>query len=553
VALDPQFVGTMQAVAGAVALLFLWIGYKNYDKSGSWNFIVFMLGVFLWATGLAAENFAAGFELSFLAYRTALLGAELAAIGWLLLAIDITERGTITRRLLTALGGWFVVMQLLIWTNPAQFVFGPGTALDGVLLRPEPNLGFWIHGGVSYLFAVVSIGLLAGDAILSTGAKRTQSAFLALAGVPILVSNFVTVTGVVRHDLSPFGFLVSAFVFAVVLYRGQFLDIVPVARRAAIEEMTDAVVTLDKNNCVIDCNGAARRLFDVDDDWFGLQVQAFFNQFGPAIDQHLNEGVDNERELSATVDGEQRHFTLTISPIGDDIERGRVLVFHDITDQKRRERELEHKNEFLDEFASVVSHDVATPLGVIENKARLVELTGDTSHAEDIYDATAQVRELIDELEQLAREGKRVGETESLEFEAVVQEAWRTVESSSGSLTVESTATIEADRDRLRQLLENLLGNAVEHGAGETERVSISAGVFSDGFYVADDGPGIAESDADSVFKRGYTTGGDHTGLGLAIVRRIVDGHDWAIDATESEAGGARFEITGVAVPDEQS
>ncbi|WP_121823604.1 histidine kinase N-terminal 7TM domain-containing protein [Halostella salina] len=547
-ALDPYFVGTIQAVAGAVALLFVWIGYRNRDKSGSWSFVVFTLGVFLWATGLAGDNFTAGFGPSFLAYRTALLGVELAAIGWLLLAMEITGRGTLTGRLLAVLGGWLVVMQLLIWTNPAQFVFGSGTALDDVLLRPEPNLGFWLHGGVSYLLAVVSIGLLAGDALLSTGARRTQNALLALAAVPIIVSNLVTVADIVRYDLSPFGFLVSAFVFAVVLYRGQFLDIVPVARRTAMEQMTDAVVTLDEDNRVIDCNGTARRLFDVGDDWFGLAVRAFFDPLGPAIDQHLEDSADNERELSATVDGEKRHFTLTISPIGDDFERGRVLVLHDITAQKRRERELERKNEFLDEFASVVSHDVATPLGVVENKARLIEMTGDTSHAEDIYDATTRVQSLIDQLEELARQGKRVGDVEAVEFEAVVREAWRTVESPSGSLTVESTATIEADRDRLRQLLENLLSNAVEHGAGETEPVSITAGVLSNGFYVADDGPGIPESDADAAFERGFTTGSDTTGLGLAIVRRIVDGHGWVVEMTESEDGGARFEITGVSV-----
>jgi len=553
VTLDPQFVGTMQAVAGAVALLFLWIGYRNHDKSGSWNFIVFTLGVFLWAAGLAADNFTAGFELSFLAYRTALLGVELAAIGWLLLAIDITERGTITRRLLATLGGWFVVMQFLIWTNPAQLVFGPGTALDGVLLRPELNPGFWIHGGVSYLFAVVSIGLLAGDAILSTGAKRTQSALLALAGVPIVVANLVTVADIVRQDLSPFGFLVSAFVFAVVLYRGQFLDIVPVARRTAMEQMDDAVVTLDEQDRVIDCNSTARRLFDVGDDWFGSPARAFFGPLGPAIDQHLGANGDTERELSATVNGEQRQFTLTMSSIEDHIEHGRVLVLHDITAQKRRERELERKNEFLDEFASVVSHDVATPLGIVENKAHLIEMTGDTSHAEDIYDATAQVQKLIDELETLAREGKRVGEMEAVEFGAVVREAWQTVEPPDSSLTVSSTGTIEADRDRLRQLLENLLRNSVEHGSKEDGSVSVTAGMLPDGFYVADDGPGIPESDADSVFEQGYTTGSDNTGLGLAIVHRIVNGHGWVVDVTESEAGGARFEITGVAVPDEQS
>jgi signal transduction histidine kinase len=73
-----------------------------------------------------------------------------------------------------------------------------------------------------------------------------------------------------------------------------------------------------------------------------------------------------------------------------------------------------------------------------------------------------------------------------------------------------------------------------------------------DGFYVADDGPGIPEDERESVFEGGYSTSDDGTGLGLAIVRSIAEAHDWTVTVTESEAGGARFEIrTGT--PEEES
>jgi len=91
------------------------------------------------------------------------------------------------------------------------------------------------------------------------------------------------------------------------------------------------------------------------------------------------------------------------------------------------------------------------------------------------------------------------------------------------------------------------LRNARDHGAppsaSERQGVSVTVGTLPEGFYVADDGPGIPDSERDAVFEQGYSTSDDGTGLGLAIVERIVDGHGWSITVTESDAGGACFEL----------
>jgi signal transduction histidine kinase len=67
------------------------------------------------------------------------------------------------------------------------------------------------------------------------------------------------------------------------------------------------------------------------------------------------------------------------------------------------------------------------------------------------------------------------------------------------------------------------------------------------------DGPGIPEDRRDRVLEAGYSTAENGTGLGLDIVREIAEAHGWEITVTESETGGARFDITGVTVvsPDE--
>ncbi|TKX82890.1 ATP-binding protein, partial [Halorubrum sp. SS5] len=90
------------------------------------------------------------------------------------------------------------------------------------------------------------------------------------------------------------------------------------------------------------------------------------------------------------------------------------------------------------------------------------------------------------------------------------------------TLSVETEREVLADPDRLRNLFENLIRNAVDH-AGED--VSIRVGDLPNGFYVEDDGPGIDAAIADSLFEPGESGTGGNTGFGLAIVQEIATAH----------------------------
>ncbi|WP_309221729.1 HAMP domain-containing sensor histidine kinase [Halorussus sp. MSC15.2] len=79
--------------------------------------------------------------------------------------------------------------------------------------------------------------------------------------------------------------------------------------------------------------------------------------------------------------------------------------------------------------------------------------------------------------------------------------------------------------------------------------MTVRVGSLDGGFYVEDDGPGIPEDERGRVFERGYTTTADGTGVGLAVVGDIAERHGWEVRTTESEDGGARFEIRGVEIP----
>ncbi|MFB6069142.1 MAG: PAS domain S-box protein [Halobacterium sp.] len=234
-----------------------------------------------------------------------------------------------------------------------------------------------------------------------------------------------------------------------------------------------------------------------------------------------------------------------------DLELTELLVKHARETLSRLEREdelreyaaeLERQNERLDEFASVVSHDIRGPLNVAEGRVDLAREDCDSDHLDVAADALDRMDRLVDHTLTLAKEGRTVGDTERVDLRSAAERAWQVVETDDADLRVADDATLEADPERLQHLFENLYRNAVDHGGSD---VTVTVGTTPDGFYVADDGPGIPERERDQVFEPGHTTAEHGTGFGLAIVKEIVDAHRGNVTVTDSESGGARFEFSG--------
>ncbi|MFD1686598.1 PAS domain S-box protein [Halobellus litoreus] len=213
---------------------------------------------------------------------------------------------------------------------------------------------------------------------------------------------------------------------------------------------------------------------------------------------------------------------------------------------RERERELTRQNARLEEFASVVSHDLRNPLNVAEGRLDLALDECDSEQLEYVADAHDRMAELIDDLLTLARERDTEIELTPVALSSFVRSCWQNVDTGDAAVTVGVEGTVEADETQLRQLFENLLRNAVEHG-GET----VTVGALDDGFYVEDDGPGIPPDKRDEVFEYGYSTTHGGTGFGLSIVKQCAEAHGWEIGVTDGADGGARFEITGVDVGEE--
>jgi signal transduction histidine kinase len=203
---------------------------------------------------------------------------------------------------------------------------------------------------------------------------------------------------------------------------------------------------------------------------------------------------------------------------------------------------LRRKNERLDEFATIVSHDLRNPLNVARGYVELAAAEDDTDHLPAAVEALDRMDDLVEATLSLAREGRDVEETEPADVGLLAREAWAVVDAPAATLLTDDGTTVQADPERLWTLLETCLRNAVEHAGSE---VTVVVGGTDDGFFLADDGPGVNSEDCEALVDRGHTTVDGGTGFGLAIVADIARAHGWAVRVTESTDGGLRLEFDG--------
>jgi len=232
-----------------------------------------------------------------------------------------------------------------------------------------------------------------------------------------------------------------------------------------------------------------------------------------------------------TADGETREVSLSVRSTTYDGEPAEIGSIRDVTDRYR-------SAERLDEFASIVSHDLRNPLNVLSGRLDLARETGDETHFDALERSIDKMETLLEEMRDLARAGLPVREPAVVDVESTAREAAETTD-----LTVTTEAglpTIEADRDRLEGALVECFENVAVH----TDCDSVRVRPTEDGFAVVDDGPGIEASERDRVFEAGYTTDTDRTGFGLAIVQWIADAHGWSVAVEASSSGGTRIVIS---------
>ena len=255
------------------------------------------------------------------------------------------------------------------------------------------------------------------------------------------------------------------------------------------------------------------------------------------------DAISYEEEL--TVETGARFWQTILTPVITNGEVTKIIgVTRNITERVKQERQLRNQNEQLDEFASVVSHDLRNPLNVAQGRAELLAHDCESEHLGPIVESLDRMDEIISDTLTLARQGQAVSSPEPIELVNLVGACWKNVRTDQATIEIVDEETISGDRSRLQHVFENLFRNAVEHGGAD---VTVRVGQIDDhGIYVEDTGPGIPENARESVFDPGHTSASDGTGFGLTIVKRIAEAHGWEVAVVSETDGGARFEFTDI-------
>jgi signal transduction histidine kinase len=470
-------------------------------------------------------------------------------VGFFLLVVEYTGlEKPVSRRTAGVLLIEPVVVNALVWID-IEFLWAP-VGLDQSTLTGyawEVNSIAIANQLYMNILLIIGLVLLVRFGVRSATLFRTQVATLVLAAVGPVLGNLVFYAGVVPFNLAPVMFVFSALLLTWAVLWAGFLDLVPIGRSAVVTDFSAGVLVVGSAHRVVDTNKFSQQILDFDDadSLVGRHIDEVLAE-KPVFREQYWSIIDSDADHDSPVESEGRYFTVEAIPLESAAETtlGHTIVIRDVTDQTLREQELQQKNEQLERFASVISHDIRNPLNVVQAHAELARTSDAEPHLDTIAENADRIENIIEDALVMTR-SEEIREAKPVNIDTIARRAWGHVNTNDVTLETDCDFSLEGNPARLVQLFENLFKNAIEHGDDTT---AIQVGPLRDGdsvggFFVADDGVGIPKENRETVLEDGYTTSADGTGLGLSIVSEIVKNHDWRINLTDSKAGGARFEI----------
>ncbi|MET0396014.1 MAG: histidine kinase N-terminal 7TM domain-containing protein [Longimicrobiaceae bacterium] len=558
--------------------------WRHRQVRGAPGFIILMGGGAVWAVAYGLHLAAADRAWAAIWIGFIYLGIVAQPIGWLFLAVEYAgwgrglNRGNVSLLVLAHLA--FVA---LVFTNDRHhWVFRSYEMVRAggrMEFAAVPAAGFWVNVWTSYALILFSMLLLFVRAGSAPRLYRWQVAILVTGWVLTAIPNLLFLLGdspVPGINLTPFVFPLKGALLTVGIFRFGLLSIVPVARDAVIEAMQEGVIVLDGSDRVVDINPAAQAIL-------GAPSRRVIG--GPVLDlPHLGEAwaargrSPGAPELTVGAGDDARTFDVRVSSVS--VPRsglsGRLVVLRDVSERARIEQALqdakdaaEAANRTKSQFLANVSHELRTPLSGILGSCEILVEEAATPPAmvpdlERIRASGYELLRLIDELLDLSKmEAGRIElSPEPFEVAVLVREVADTVRPLAERKDVALDADVApdpgwvlADRVRLRQVLLNLVANAVkftergtvrlearcEGAAGETGRAV---------FRVRDTGIGITPEQIERLFQpfvqadASTTRRYGGTGLGLAIAERFcrLMGGSIAVESVPGE--GSTFTVT---------
>ena len=318
--------------------------------------------------------------------------------------------------------------------------------------------------------------------------------------------------------------------------------------------MTDGVVAYDRDGKLIHCNPAAVALLDR-----APEQCVYAELFEPICPFQRVVGMRRGGYTEAELSVGERSVELYFAPFADEETGGVLVVLHDVTEHRKTEERRK-------EFVANVSHELRTPLTNVRSYAETIrdadgDIPRDTENAflDIVISETDRMTHIVQDLLTLSRLDS--GRTEMVmarfPFSDAIDAVLRSIALEAKrhghtlvSVCPEHLPLIMGDRDRIEQVMLNILSNAVKY-TPDGGHIRVSAGDAGDTVWmeVEDDGIGIPAGDRERIFERFYRvdkarsreSGG--TGLGLSIATEIVQRHNGSLKLVDREGPGTTVRL----------
>ncbi|MFI5366952.1 MAG: histidine kinase N-terminal 7TM domain-containing protein [Candidatus Binatia bacterium] len=557
--------------AGLAAAMAL-VAWRRRGTPGGTSFAWLMLALSEWALTSAFEKVATEIPTRVLWAKVQYLGIAGVPPLWLTFALRYSRQDRWLKRRNVAFvwimsGITVVLVATNEWHHALWTKIVPAADTVGALLLYSHGAWFWIFAAYTYLLLFVGTVALVSALFRYPHTYRYQ-AVTVLIGLAIpWVSNMIYLAGwspVSGLDLTPVAFTITGVMYAWGLFRFQLFDLVPVARDAVIEGMSDGVVVLDALNRIADINPAAQRMIGVRDASLVGQSVAAVLAAWPNVVRQLRQRLEATAEIQVETDAAQ-YLDAHITTLHDHAGQftGHLVLLRDITERKL----LEHMRE---DVTHALVHDLRNPIAGISGSLEMLaddEGTGAARGRRDLL-ATARANAqrmlgLVNSILDVSRleSGQLPLERQPVQLSTLVTEALQLQE----SLTAEKQLRVEnvlpadlplvlVDPQLIIRVLHNLLDNAIKFTPpGGTIRVTARTAADDREppgkrveVTVSDSGPGIPPQLQGRLFQK-FVSGnqpGRGSGLGLAFCRLAVETHGGRIWADGAPGTGTSVTFT---------
>lgn len=462
-----------------------------------------------------------------------------------------------------------VLTIIIVYTNSWHHLYYTSLSIEssGSMTFLTTTKGPWYLVFTLYFYSMLLWGaylLLAKFKGADKLYKKQRNVILVAACIPWLF-NIIYQLGFRLYnyvDPTPFMFIVTTVVICIGFYRYRLFDVVPIARGRIVEEMREGVLVLNRQNKVIDINPEMCRIIGREKDVVGSSVQSLLPGFQnldietPSLKNELREMVIPH------VDGD-RIYSVSVTPVlENEVLTCSILLFKDITELYAKEA-IAALMQKKDDFLSIASHELKTPITTLKGNLQILNKIAQRDENEPYLKFINQAERQVNKLTGLVKDLLDVSKIESGKIQFNLSEfsiaevideckSFAQLSQTNHAVRIEGDLNLQviADKDRLEQVVCNLVSNAIKYSPNGDE-ISVSVSRVDEECLIAikDKGIGIPREMQNNLFQKFFRVEKGEgrfpgLGIGLFISKEIVERLGGKIWVESEENRGSCFYVT---------